>query len=180
VEFYLPELISPNQTASGAAFNTFTTKKSVDPVPIPVLAGGRLTRGRKMMICASGEYSTTGTPTLTWGFWFGTRALSITGDVALSSVITTPSGAAAFPWIMEWQGVCTGEGTSGTLLGQGYLIQGTSLTAVSILPIPITQALRTVTIDTTIERAFGVSATWGTSSASNSITVNDLRVMLLN
>lgn len=180
MEIYIPELVNPNQTASGAAFATFTTKKSVDPVPIPVLAGGRLTRGRKLYMSARGEYSTTGTPTLAWGFWFGNRALTITGDIALSSVITTPSGAAAFPWIMEWQGVCTAEGTAGTLIGQGHLIQGTSLTATSTFPIPITQALRTVTIDTTIERAFGVSATWGTSSGSNSITVNDLRVMLLN
>lgn len=181
MDLYLTEPVGPFATASGAAFATFTTKKDVSPTPIPVIPAGKLRLGSKILIRANGEYSTTGTPTLTWGFWFGTRALSITGDIALSSVITTPSAAAAFPWEMEWEGVVNAIGTAGTLLGQGHLIQGTSLTADSTFPIPITAALRTVSsFDTTIERAIGVSATWGTSSGSNSITTYGLTVMVLN
>jgi hypothetical protein len=181
MDIYLCEPVGPFQTAVGAAFNTFTTKQNVSPVPIPVIPAGKLRLGSKILIRANGEYSTTGTPTLAWGLWFGTRALSISGDIALSSVITTPSGAAAFPWMMEWEGVCTAVGTAGALNGQGSLVQGTSLTATATFPIPITQALRSVaSFDTTIERAIGVSATWGASSASNSITVNNLTVLLLN
>lgn len=181
MDLYLTEPVGPFHTAAGSAFNTFTTKKSVDPLPVPVIPAGKLRIGSKVLIRANGEYSTTGTPTLAWGLWFGTRALSITGDIALSSVITTPSGAAAFPWLMEWEGICNAIGTAGSLLGQGTLVQGTSLTAAATFPIPITQALRTVSsFDTTIERAVGVSATWGTSSASNSITVNNLTVLVLN
>jgi hypothetical protein len=42
-------------------------------------------------------------------------------------------------------------------------------------------SLRTVSsFDTTIERAIGVSATWGTSNASNSITTYALTVMIIN
>lgn len=178
---FLCETVDPFATASGGAFASFTTKKSIDPLPIPVIPAGRLRPGSKLVVRANGEYSTTGTPTLRWGLWFGTRALAITGDVALSSTITTPSGAAAFPWVMEWEGICNAVGTSGTLLGQGTLVQGTSLTATSTFPIPITQALRTVSsFDTTIERAIGVSAEWGTNSASNSITVYALTVMIMN
>lgn len=181
MDIYLCEPVGPFPTASGAAFDTFTTKKSVDPLPIKVIPAGKLRLGSMIRISARGSYSTTGTPNLTWGLWYGTRALSITGDIALSSVIVTPSGAAAFPWIMEWEGICNAVGTAGTLLGQGTLVQGTSLTATSTFPIPITAALRTVSsFDTTIERAIGVSATWGTSSASNSITVNDYQVLILN
>lgn len=181
MDLYLCEPVGPFPTASGAAFNTFTTKKSVDPAPVPVIPAGKLRLGSKIYIRANGEYSTTGTPTANWGLWFGTRALSITGDIALSSTITTPSGAAAFPWSMEWDGIVTAIGTAGTLLGQGILVQGTALTTVSTFPIPITQALRTVSsFDTTIERAIGVSFTWGTSSASNSVTVYDCRVQILN
>lgn len=181
MDIYLSAPVGPFPTASGAAFNTFTTKKSVDPLPIKVIPAGQLRLGSQIHIKAIGEYSTTGTPTLTWGFWFGTRALAITGDIALSSVITTPTGSAAFPWEMEWEGICNAVGTAGTLLGCGTLIQGTSLTAMSLFPIPITQALRTVSgFDTTIERAIGVSATWGTSSASNSITVYDYTVTIRN
>jgi hypothetical protein len=181
MDLYLTEPIGPFATASGAAFNTFTTKKSVDPLPIPVIPAGKLRLGSKILIRANGEYSTTGTPTLIWGLWFGTRALAITGDIALSSVITTPSGAAAFPWMMEWEGIVTTVGTAGALLGQGTLVQGITLTTTSTFPIPITAALRTVSsFDTTIERAVGVSATWGTSSLSNSITVYGLSVLVLN
>jgi hypothetical protein len=181
MDIYLCEPVGPFATAGGAAFNTFTTKKDVSPQPLPVIPAGKLRLGSKILIRANGEYSTTGTPTLAWGLWFGTRAAAITGDVALSSVITTPSGAAAFPWLMEWEGVCTAVGTAGTLLGQGTLVQGTALTTTATFPIPITQALRTVaSFDTTIERAIGVSATWGASSASNSITTYGVTVVILN
>lgn len=181
MDIYLAEPVGPFNTASGTAKNTFTTKQDVSPTPLPVIPGGKLRLGSKVLIRANGEYSTTGTPTFVWGLWFGTRAGTITGDIALSSVITTPSGSAAFPWAIEWEGICTTVGTAGALLGQGSLLQGTSLTAVSTLPIPITQALRTVaSFDTTIERAIGVSGTWGASSASNSITVYNLTVLILN
>ena len=177
----LASIVEPIPTASGGAFASFTTKKSIDPLPIPVIPAGTLTLGTKIRIKACGEYSTTGTPNFTWGFWFGTRALSITGDIALSSVITCPNNSAAFPWMMEWNGICNAVGTAGTLLGEGYLIQGTSLIATSTFPIPITQALRTVSsFDTTIERAIGVSGTWSANSGSNTVTVYDLTVQLLN
>jgi hypothetical protein len=182
VDVYLTEPLGPFHTAAGAAFNTFTTKKDVSPLPLPVIPGGKLRRQSKLYIKASGEFSTTGTPTLALGFYIGTRAQAITTDIALSSVITTGSGAAAWPWEMEWEGFLNSDpGTAATLLGSGKLYLGTALTTfASPVPIPITQALRTVTIDTTIERAIGVSATWGTSSASNSITTNYLRALVLN
>jgi hypothetical protein len=178
---YLAESVGPFPTAVGGQFDTFTTKKSVDPLPISVILAGRLRLGSKLLLRARGHYGTTGTPNLTWGFWFGTRALAITGDIAVSSVIVTPSGAAAFPWEMEWEGICTAVGTSGALVGQGVLRQGTSLTAYSSFPIPITAALRTVSgFDTTIERAIGVSATFGTSNGANLFVVNQSDVMILN
>ncbi len=111
MQFSLAEAIGPFHTASGAAFTTFTTKKDVSPQPLPVILGGKVVRQTKICINANGEFSTTGTPTLTLGFWFGNRAATINGDIALSSVITTGSNAAAWPWIMEWEGICNAEGT---------------------------------------------------------------------
>jgi len=181
VDIYLCEPVGPFPTAAGGQFDTFTTKKSVDPLPVSVIPAGKLRQGSKLLLRARGHYGTTGTPNLTFGFWFGTRALAITGDIAVSSVIVTPSGAAAFPWEMEWEGIVTAVGTAGTIVGQGHLKQGTSLTAYSVFPIPITAALRTVaSFDTTIERAVGVSATWGTSSGSNLIVVNEFAALILN
>lgn len=181
MEFNLFEAIGPFHEAAGTAFNTFTTKKDVSPLPLPVLRANKLYKGAQLYLRAFGEFTDTATVNLTLGFWFGTRTGTITGDIALSSVISLASSAVAWPWWMEWEGTCTATGASGTLVGQGQLQLGTALTTFGAeVPIPVTAALRTVTIDTTIERAFGVSATWGTSAAGNSITVNGLRAAVRN
>lgn len=182
MDIYLCEPVGPFPQAASAAFNTFTTKKSVDPLPVPVIPAGKLRRGSRLHLKAYGEYSSLTGASLTLGFWFGTRALAITGDIALAGAFTTGTTPAAWPWWMEWDGICTLEGTAGTLLGQGQMQFGSSLTAFNAeSPIPVSQALRTVSsFDTTIERAVGVSATWGASSASNQIITNGVRALILN
>lgn len=182
MDLYLAEPVGPFPTAASAAFNTFTTKQNVTTLGnVPVIPAGKLRAGTKLVVNARGNFSTTATPTLSLGFWIGTRALTMTIDLAISSTITTGSGAAAWPWIMEWEGLCTKADVSGTLLGHGKLFLGTALTTfASPVPIPITQALRTVAIDTTIERAIGVSAAFSASSASNQVQVDDNRVLIIN
>jgi hypothetical protein len=174
--------VDPWHTAVGAAFTTFTTRQSVSPLPLAVIQGGTLRLGQKIRVTAEGEFSTTGTPTLSIGVFLGTVAGSITHQWEYTAA-ATGSGAAAWPWRLHWLGLVTGTlGTTTTVVGQGYVMLGTSLVAFgSLLPIPSTQALRTVaTVDTTIARAVGICATWGTSSASNSITTNNLAVELVN
>lgn len=186
MDLYLTEPMGPFATLAPVAYNTFTTKRDVSPLPIPRIPAGKLRPGSCIEITADGEYSTTGTPNLTWGFYLGshdgltTSTPTVTTDIALSSVITTPSGAAAFPWRMNWRGRVTKTGSSGSMVGSGTLEQGTSLTAQSNFPIPITQALRTVAINTAQDNFIGVSATWSASSASNSITTYYLNVLILN
>lgn len=186
MDLYLTEPVGPFAALAPVAYNTFTTKRDISPLPIPRIPAGKLRPGSIIKIEADGEYSTTGTPTLTWGLYLGTHdglttsTPTITTDIALSSVITTPSGAAAFDWRLEWRGRVTKTGATGSIVGNGTLEQGTSLTARSSFPIPITQALRTVAINTTIDNFIGVSATWGTSSASNTISTYDLSVLILN
>lgn len=178
--FFYASAVDPFHTAAGLSFASFTTKQDVSPSPLPVVGANQPRLGTKLWIKAVGEFSTTGTPNLTLGLYIGTVAGAITTDIALSSAITTGSGAAAWPWDLEWSGTFTALGTSGTIIGAGTLQLGTSLTAVSTTPIPITQALRTVTWDTTIARAIGVSATYSVSSASNTVKTNSLTVALLN
>ena len=179
---YLPDCIDPYHEVVGTNFDTFTTKKDVSPLPLPVINADVLRKGSKILAKAYGEYSSLTGAALTMGFWFGTRASAITGDVALSSVITTGTTPAQWPWEMEWEGFCSLNGVAGTLNGHGTLRLGASLTTYNAdVPIPITVALRDVaSFDTTIDRAIGVSATWGASSASNRIKVNGLRVMVWN
>jgi hypothetical protein len=185
VDLYLVEPVGPFAIGANVAFSNFTTKQSVTPLPIPSIPAGKLRAGSIVKIEAEGEYSTTGTPTLVWGLFLGTHdgtqtAPTITTDIALSSAITTPSAAAAFDWRLEWRGRVTKTGSSGTIVGNGTLEQGLTLTTRSSFPIPITQALRTVTINTTQANAIGVSATWGTASVSNTITTYDISVLILN
>ncbi len=179
MDLYLTEPIGPFHVGARST-NTFTTKQDVSPAPMPVIPGSKLRPGSKVYAYAQGDVTTTGTPTLVLGFWIGTRQGVITADLAVSAALSIAS-AAAWPWKVEWEGICTGVGTTGSLLGQGQVQVGSSLTAfVAETPIPLTAALRTVSIDTTIERAIGVSATFSASSASNQVTVNTHRVMIFN
>ena len=81
---------------------------------------------------------------------------------------------------MDLDLICTAVGTAGSLQGQGTCRLGTALTTISVVPMPITAALRVVAIDTTIDRAFGVCATWGASSGSNTIKTNQLTPEWMN
>lgn len=182
MDLYLTEPVGPFATAARVT-NTFTTRQDVSPQPLPVVPAGKFRRGSRLHMRAGGDYSSLTGAALTLGFWFGNRAGAITAVIAESSVITLGTTPAAWPWWMEWDGFLNSEpGTTATLLGQGQVQLGSSLIAFNAeTPIPITAALRTTgAFDTTIERAIGVCATWGASSASNQITVNNHRVLILN
>ena len=173
--------LTPLHVADGASFNTFTTFQDVSPLPQLVFPQQTLDVGTEVYLYANGEFSTTLTPTLSIGFWFnGAAGAAPTSILAQSAAITTASGAAAFPWEAWWRGRLRAIGSSGSWKGEGQLILGTSLTAVSLNPMPITQALRTVTVDTTTNRAVGVGAAWGTSAAANNIICYHLSALVLS
>jgi hypothetical protein len=173
--------LTPLHIADGAAFNTFTTFQDVSPVPQLVLPQQMMDAGLELYLYANGEFSTTGTPTLSIGFWFnGAAGAAPTSILAQTTTTTTGSGAAAWPWEAWWRGRLRAIGTSASFKGVGGINLGTSLTAYSLIPMPTTQAARTVTVDTTANRAVGVGAAWGTSSASNSITVYTLSALAVS
>ena len=182
-DFYATTPVGPFSTAIGAAFNTFTTQQFVDVLPVPVILPYQMRPGTRLKIEAEGEYSSTATPTLVIGCAFGTvgatGALATPVVLAASSALAT-STAAAFDWRLEYKGVVTAVGSTGSITGTGTVEQGTSLTARTTVPIPITLALRTVAINTTISNGVGVVATWSASSASNSIKVYNCTVLLQN
>lgn len=176
-------LLDPMPAARGAAFATFTTAKDISPVPLPQLAAGELKLGSKLELEAFGEFSTTGTPTLQLEFLLGVAAgaLASTGVIlAASGAIATATGAAAFPWHAKWVGIVTAIGAAGSIYGHGILDLGTSLTAFAASAMPVTAAARAVAIDTTTVKTLGVGAAWGTSSASNSITVDHFSAKIIN
>lgn len=169
--------LPPLHVASGTAYNTSVTLTDVSRAPQKQLAAMQLEEGVELELNASGFFSNTGAPTLLLGFYYG----GVAGvALAASSAVTTTSGVTGVPWQLYYRGRVRATGTSGSILGQGLLQLGTSLTAVTTRPIPETLAARTVTIDTTIVKTITVGAQWGTNSASNTLTCEDLSVVLFS
>lgn len=178
-------LLDPHPVARGDAKNTFTAYQDVAGTaatkPLPQTAAYELKAGTRVEIEAWGEFSTTATPTLQIGAIYNATTGAAGGTaLAQSGAVTTASGAAAFPWHYHVGGVVTTVGTSGVIYIHGVLDLGTSLTAFAASACPVTAAARSVTIDTTIAAKWGLGATWGTSSASNGITVDVFNVTVLN
>jgi hypothetical protein len=174
--------LTPLHVVDGAAFNTFTTFQDISPSPQLLIPQQSLEVGLDLTVEAWGEFSTTGTPTLQIGVWFNTAATVLAANAATATITT----AASWAWRLYWSGrlraVASGA-SGGSWNGQGELSVGGSLTAWQTgfpAPIPVTLAARTVACDVTAARAIGVGAAWGTSSASNSIKVNKMSVLMLS
>jgi hypothetical protein len=167
--------IPPLHTADGAAYASSTTITDVSPAPAIVIPANTLELGSEIVLEARCAFSNTGTPNLTIGFYYG----GVAGvALAASSAVATTTGAASWPIILRYRGRVRSVGSSGSIVGQGEYLLGTSLTSFSVRPIPETLAARTVTIDTTTAKSITVGATWGTSSASNTLTCNDISLDL--
>lgn len=178
-------VLDPHPVARSTAKNTFTAYQDVAGTaatnPLPMTNGNELKVGTRIEIEARGEFSTTGTPTLSIGSIYGATAGAAGGTaLAQSAAITTGSAAAAWPWHYNISGIVTASGTSGILYCQGILDLGTSLTAMASQWCPVTAAARSVTIDTTTAKSWGLGAAWSVSSASNTITVDTFTVHILN
>jgi hypothetical protein len=167
--------VPPLNVTAGAAYASSATIADVSPVPQIVLPANLLDVGQVLRLRAFGTFSNTGTPTLLLGFYYG----AVAGvALAATSAITTTTGATNWQWSMEYEGRVRSTGTGGTIMGAGWIDLATSLTAVTHRPIPET-ALATVTIDTTTAKQITVGATWGTSSASNTLTCHHFGVELI-
>lgn len=170
--------VPPFATADASLTNSAALTDVAASSTCPQLAAFQLAVGTEIEIEADGNLSTTGTPTLLLGFYYGGIAAAL--PLAASTAITTGSGAASWPFRMRYRGVIRAVGTTGSINGQGELLLGTALTTFSLRPIPETAAARTVTIDTTTAKSITLGAQWGTASASNTLVLNDISVRLAN
>jgi hypothetical protein len=169
--------IPPFHNADGTALNTSTTLTDITPGTATtgvVIPSNTLEIGSEIQLHAYGFFSNTSTPTLLLGFYYGGVAGAA---LAASGAITTVTAAASWPWQLYYRGRVRAIGTSGSIVGQGTLKMPASLTQFQAeYAIPITSAARTVTIDTTAAKVVTVGAQWGTSSASNTITCQYMRL----
>lgn len=173
--------LGPHATAIGSTVGTVTTS-DITPNVMPIMFGGQMRAGSIIELEAEGEYTCLTSATLILGFYFGGVLASTTLGTVLgaSGTITAGTSPTAWPWHMKWRGKFNALGTAGSVVGQGFLDFGTSLTVYSTTVVPITQALRTVAIDTTTNKTLGVGATYGASSASNTIRCNNFSALNLN
>lgn len=133
--------------------------------------------GMAYRIKAWGTYGTTGTPTLNIRNRIGTSATaSSNASIGQTGAQTTQSGVSSRLWTAEWE-VCV-ESTGGTGAVNGPLhVKMSGILAGTAPFINDTAELTTVidgtssaTVDTTAANFFGLTATWGTSSSSNTLT----------
>lgn len=167
IQVYSTVLNGLQAYAAGTALASSTSLTDISAAPNYVLPANFLVAGSVLRFTAFGVFSTTGTPTLLLGVYYG--AVAGANPIAVSSAVTTGSGVTNVPWRIEVTTVVRTAGTAGTAMSQGFLDMGTSVSAVNHLPLPQT-ALAATTHDTTAAKALTVGAQWSANSASNTIT----------
>lgn len=156
-----------NCGVAGTAYASSTTITDVSAAPQYTLPANfcQLTGATVFRLTAAGVFSNTATPTLNLGFYYGAVAGTA---LATTGAVTTTTGATNWQWKLEALMVVRTLGSAGTAWTQGTAWFPTSATAQSTSPLP-GAAPAAVTIDTTAAKVISVGATWGTSSASNTL-----------
>jgi hypothetical protein len=149
-------------TADGTAYTASTTLTSITPTPDVVLPANFLQVGSRLRITAAGRLSTTSTPTLQFGLYYGG-----VGGVSLAAISATATVAATnvtfrAQFVMDVRTI----GTAGTAMVTGQLEGLVYSATVPTTMIPVS-APATATIDTTAAKALVLGATWGTNNASS-------------
>ncbi len=174
-QFWVSTVNSPGQGA-GAAYASSTSATDVSPANPQYLTVPPLYVGQKFHLVAYGIFSNTSTPNLTLGFYYG----GVAGTALLTTALTaTANGVTAVPWHMEAYVEVKTLGTSGTVWCKGWCDFPTALATITRTPMPVTQT-QPITVDTTTAKAITAGATWGTSSASNTLTCEGYHVIALN
>jgi len=127
---------------------------------------------------AMGIISTTATPTIAFGTYFGVAAGTITSNLCITPTITTASALANINWYWKAMArIIAVSQTTSTTLCTGVLFGNIEVLAASVAGEPVQYAVNAtpptaVTTDLSTVVYIDLKATWGTSSVSNTITTN--------
>lgn len=166
-------VISPEYLADGAAYASSTTVTDVSPTPNTLIPAMYVHPNTVFEVRAAGRFSTSGTPTLNLGVYYGGvagTALCTTGTV------TTASGAANVTWDLTATLIVRSIGSAGSIFATGRVHGIASPAAVMM---PASAPAVTSSLDLTSAKALTLGATWGTNSASNTLTVHQFVVTQL-
>ena len=169
--------LTGNQVGVGAgtALANSSAATDISPAPQVVIPANYLFVGQRLRLKAYGIFSNTGTPTIILGGYLGGVAGTL---LAATAATTTTTGATNWPWDLELEIFVRSVGATGTVWCNGKVNLGTSLAAMTPIWIPATQT-QPITVSTVVANALTVGGTWGTASASNTITCEDAYVETL-
>lgn len=176
--------IPPTVAADSTAFTSTSTADVAFAQPT-IVPSGLYEIGTRLVLTCSGQYtSTSATPTLGIGFYAGGSAAGVV--LASAAALAISASATAWPFIMRYQGVIRSLSTAvpaaGTIVGQGELLFGSSLTAFTFTAIPATAAARTASLYTqgTLQQmALTVGGIWSSATGSPTLTINDFTAELI-
>ncbi len=168
--------VPPLNVTAGTALANSIALTDISPAPQIIIPANLLDVGQVLRLKAFGVFSTTVTPTLLTGFYWG--GVSAALPLAATAAVATASSVTNVPWHLEYEGRIRTTGATGTIMGAGFEYRGLTVATGAFLPIPVT-ALATVTISTIVAQPLTVGAQWGTQNASNTITCHHFSVELI-
>lgn len=157
------------QTATGTSANS-TAEDTISSTGVGTLTlpANFFVAGKNIRIVGRGIHSATASPTINIKIKFGSTVITTTGAV------TTKNGTDdEFEILADI--TCRTAGAGGTVFAQGMYIE--SGTGANIFGMANTT---TTSVDTTASQTISVTAQWGTANASNSISLTNLTVEVLN
>jgi hypothetical protein len=154
-----------NAPVAGAAYHTSVVETPIFPnITIPA---NYVKAERTMRLRASGQHSTTGTPTLIFRIRWG----GVSGPLLwLSPTFTTGSGVTANLWEMDVLLYCRASGATGTIMAIGPVKVNGATLPFQLACVGGIATPSAVTVDLAADTQLSVTAHWGTSSASNTLT----------
>jgi hypothetical protein len=169
-----------SQTSTGTALSNSTTATDISPGgnvagQAFTIKGGTLRVGQQFRVRAKGIASTTGTPNLTIGVYYG----GVAGTALCSTgAIATSSGISNVLWTLEADLRVNAVGTSGSIYALGSVAGPYASTA--FMPASSSTGNLVSSLDTSVDKIVTIGATWSAASASNSIQVILFGVEFLN
>jgi len=146
----------------------FYTQGSAAAYPASTLGiqQGLLSLGTNFMATVTGIISNTSTPTLRLRWVLRNSAGTVVYSLVDTGAVTTTSTLSSSFLQFQAQWCVTATGTSGSVLGWGTVLQKAAVNN--------TVAPTSVAVDTTQVYTLDCLATWGTSSASNTLTAQNV------
>lgn len=179
-------------TAAFPAKNTFTSEVTINAnsptvvqahIPPDFWLPTNNQPGRGIRIVARGILSSTTTPTYTFTVRTGTAANTTSAIILGTAALTTGSTVTNQYWELQGDVVLTtiaAAGTNSTVQGIGYVLSPGLATTINPAYGGAASPGTVATVDTSITNYINLNVTCSASSASNSITVNQLLVFGLN